>query len=179
VFNLTFSSSGSMVGFQVIASSTSTEGPELAGFMATTDGHSTSVPPVTARFLRRLPVGEIETAARQHHLSRLPSMKSWVSEPLVARYAKAFTEQPRPGRRGRDARAYAEVAALYVEKLPAGAKTAVKDLAGELGYSPSQVRNVLYAARRRGLLTPAEPGKAGGRLTGKALDLLRHDEGNA
>jgi len=46
-------------------------------------------------------------------------------------------------------------------------------LSEKLHLSASQVRNLLYEARRRGLLTKASRGSAGGTLTEKALKLLR------
>ena len=39
------------------------------------------------------------------------------------------------------------------------------------------MRNQLTEARRRGLLTATKPGRAGGRLTKKALNLLKEADG--
>jgi hypothetical protein len=82
----------------------------------------------------------------------------------------------RPGRRGRPDEDYAALAQLYVDKVDAGRTAPVKELAEELGYSASQIRNRLYEARRRGLLTPAPPGREGGRLTQRAEQLLSGKE---
>jgi hypothetical protein len=80
----------------------------------------------------------------------------------------------RPGRRGRDDYEYAQVARHYVALL--GTATPLKHLADQLGFSASQVRNILYEARRRDLLTDAPKGKAGGTLTPYAYELLQqHD----
>jgi hypothetical protein len=53
--------------------------------------------------------------------------------------------------------------------------TPLKSLADELRLSASQVRNKLYEARRRGLLTKAPTGRAGGELTKRATELLATD----
>ena len=39
--------------------------------------------------------------------------------------------------------------------------------------SASQVRNLVHACRKRGMLTAAPPGRAGGELTARAIELLR------
>lgn len=173
-FFVTFSPAGVPVGFAVQA--TVPVSPNLGKWTREgTPPREPFAPPVTARFLRRIPVGEIQDLARRAILDLGGRMSS---PGTVERWGHAFQEVKRPGRSGRDDRAYAEVAALYVEKLRTNPKTALKDLADDLGYSRSQVRNVLYTARRRRLLTAAQPGKAGGELTEKALALLRHDEGS-
>lgn len=125
-------------------------------------------PAVTARLVRTLPVGEIQEFARAQatRTFELPAAKR-----ALARWASGFEE--RPGRRGRDDRAYAAVAALYVES-----GHDVHKVAAQLGYSVSTVKGVLYEARqpRRGpLLTQAPRGKAGGELTDKAREILNGD----
>jgi hypothetical protein len=87
--------------------------------------------------------------------------KNWIT---------VFRKTPRPGRIGRDDLWYAQLAAAYVANI--GSKTPVRDLAQRLHISESQLRNLLYEARRRGLLTSAPRGKAGGSLTDKARELL-------
>lgn len=77
----------------------------------------------------------------------------------------------RPGRRGRDDRFYAVLVRDY-SGLVATSPTPVKELANKLGYSASQIRNLLYTARQRGLLTASEPGKAGGDETDKCREIL-------
>ena len=85
----------------------------------------------------------------------------------------AQTLATRPGRKGREERDYAEVAARYVDAL--GSRTPIKELAEQLFLSDSQVRSVLNKARDRGLLTAAPKGKAGGKLTDKALKILKRE----
>lgn len=167
-FLVSFSPAGAPVGFAVEAAVV--VHPSLGRWMR--EGkppRDASAPPVTARFLRRVPVGEIQDIARRAILEK----GGLVASPeTVERWSRAFQEVKRPGRAGRDDRAYAEVASLYVAKLETGPRTALRDLARELNYNDSQVRNMLYTARRRGLLTAALPGRAGGHLTEKAFTLL-------
>lgn len=84
-------------------------------------------------------------------------------------WATELRRTPRPGRRGRDDRWYADLAKAYVDS---GSRTPVKDLSEGLNLSASQVRNLLHEARRRGLLTRSAKGKAGGVLTDSAKELL-------
>lgn len=125
---------------------------------------------------RALPLGEIQEVARQGFLRATGGMRS--AEHIADHWGRTFSDRPRPGRAGRDDLPYAEMAALYVEKQRTNAKTALKDLASEKAYSESRVRNILFTARQRELLTAAPAGKAGGELTDKALDILRHEERN-
>lgn len=139
------------------------------------------VGPVTARLLHRIALGEC-TAAATRAVSEMGLMftqlRSLTGEPDWVRFA-AISEglASRPGRRGRDERDYAEIAALYVDLLAAGDQTPVDTLAAKTYLSPSQLRNLLYEARRRGLLTKAAPGRAGGTLTDKARQLLEAPDG--
>jgi hypothetical protein len=83
-----------------------------------------------------------------------------------------FNEVRHPGRRGRDDSFYAQVAARYVHHLTSTDQAPTAALADEMTVSVSSVRGLLYEARRRGLLTDAPPGRAGGQLTDKARGLL-------
>ncbi len=82
-----------------------------------------------------------------------------------------FARNPRPGRRGRPDAFYARLAAQYVELLKTSS-TPTKDLAALRDYSASSTRDFLNQARKRGLLTRASEGRAGGELTDKARGLL-------
>lgn len=83
----------------------------------------------------------------------------------------------RPGRRGRDDRHYASVAALYLETCREATKDEDRDvmtrLGGKLHLSESTIRGQLGEARRRGLLTEAPAGRSGGELTNRARQILR------
>jgi transposase-like protein len=89
---------------------------------------------------------------------------------------KEFKTDPRPGRRGRPDVFYAELAKQYVDLLAEGS-TPTKDLAERLGYSASSIRDLIHQARRRGLLTRASKGLAGGELTENARRLLSIENG--
>ncbi len=118
---------------------------------------------LTSEILRSVPLGAVP-----RELNRLIGLT--LPKRPVAQLAEDFHKAHRPGRRGRGDGYYAEVAAAYVSRLDSS--SALADLADELALSPSQARNLLYAARRKGLLTEAPGGKAGGQLTDKAKDLL-------
>jgi DNA-binding IscR family transcriptional regulator len=51
----------------------------------------------------------------------------------------------------------------------------VDDLASRHNLSASQIRNLMHACRRRGMLTASPPGRAGGELTPRAIALLKED----
>lgn len=83
----------------------------------------------------------------------------------------------RPGRRGRNDLYYALVARDYVEALAVDARAPIKLLRKQRSargedVTEEQLRAQLGTARRLGLLTKAEAGTAGGRLTAKAKKLL-------
>ena len=62
---------------------------------------------------------------------------------------------------------------VFVVSTPAERSAVAQQIVAELrhqyllGYSPSRVRTILHEARRRGLLSPAMQGRAGGSLTEK------------
>jgi hypothetical protein len=78
----------------------------------------------------------------------------------------------RVGRRGRDDRFYARWAAEYADAFSRSSHP-VAEMASRHSLSPSQVRNLVYACRRRGMLTAAPSGRAGGELTARAIGLLK------
>ena len=168
LFWLTFSPTGAMVGFEVVAS-----------FDNGRQGHSSAAPGLTARFVRSLPMGRIEGAARQHQAAEVawlgPESPDYLEE-ILERQKQAFREDPRPGRRGRGDVYYAQMAAAYVGMCNSGEPSPVGRLAEMVHKSKSQVRNILYAARKRDLLTDAPAGRRGGELTPKARALLEEDK---
>jgi hypothetical protein len=66
----------------------------------------------------------------------------------------------------------ARTAALYVDGLREMLFSPNEYAAGVLNIPKAQVRDRIRAARKRGLLTAAEPGKRGGALTEKAREIL-------
>lgn len=149
---------------------------------------------LTARALRRLPIGAMDREARAAWEAKIRGARLTVSASVVAtdadgRIVQSGSSEPqlapglaaylteatvnaaRPGRRGRPDREYALIAGRYVELL-GGGPGAARRLATEQNLSASQVRSLLYEARRRGLLTDAPRGREGGALTPKAIECL-------
>lgn len=121
---------------------------------------------ITTRMLRDLKTGPLISTLR-----------------VAAAQSKALFGTPdlsighRVGRGGRDERFYAEWAREYVAAC-ARSVHPVADLAARYHVSASQVRNLTYACRKRGMLTRSLPGRAGGELTEKALRLLEEADGH-
>jgi transposase-like protein len=123
---------------------------------------------VTARVLRNLPIGSLVSDLRE---GIFKTMEEGTHADEFRKFlAGEFSR--RPGRRGRPDAFYAEIAQHYVRRLEAGSLTPVRDIAEDLRYSTSMVNNWVSQARKRGLLTEAPPGRAGGDLTTRAAGLL-------
>jgi hypothetical protein len=121
---------------------------------------------ITTAVLREVPVAKMLRRARA-------ALNDAASAGLIAAgSAEAFREHRRPGRRGRSDLDYAQFAASYVEWC-GRSKTPVKDMAAAEALDESTVRNVLYQARERGLLSSSGRGRAGGALSEKAKQLIR------
>lgn len=153
---------------------------------------------VRARQMRDAPLGGFErivrsaaTSSRAHHGLRPyqpPRLDAVDDEGSVGRddldrermrwraWAADFVLRPRTGAGGRGDRPYAALAACYVAAFERGEPSPVREVAAELGFDETAVRNYLTKARERGLLTNAGPGRPGGQLTEKArLQLLGAD----
>jgi predicted transcriptional regulator len=169
-YKVTFSAAGLPVGFEVMALPTGR--PNVAEAMSDLrEGlvrHDEDAPAVTARLMRSLPIGEIQQVAQAALVTRTGPWERDVPN----RWGAAFAEAPRPGRKGRDERAYAEVAAMYLALVHGGSKAPLVDLAKRLNYSVSRIKNIIHEARRRGLLSKSSRGRRGGELTEKARRLL-------
>ena len=88
-------------------------------------------------------------------------------------WSDPFLAMPKPGRRGRPDVEYAIWADRYVEaNRKSGGKPMPYLTERFPGYSSDSLRAILNKARRRGLLSAAESGKAGGHLLPKATELL-------
>lgn len=149
---------------------------------------SAGTSPVTARMLRRLPLGGMAMAARADAIAQWGYVPDFVDEHDVAELRELADEirpvvdhlvsgggwvPQRAGRRARPDIDYARAAARYVELLDQLVEQPTHVLADELALSATQTRSLLGQARARGLLTKAPAGRAGGRLTPKAIELLR------
>jgi hypothetical protein len=160
-FVLTFAAHGAVVGFQVIAN---TDHPRR-------DRASSDAPSITRRFLKDVPFGELEESVRQFmNPATTPMPRSTMSPQVRARYTRAFTDEPRPGKRGYEERSYAVAAGIYVET-----GHDIRATAERLHCSVSRARHILNRARTKGLLTAAPPGRAGGELTERARELLTEE----
>jgi hypothetical protein len=121
-----------------------------------------------AEAVRRIRLAGIRNKVAQRANHPLARMFAGVDPSSI----EPWLENPRPGRRGRDDFEYALWASRYVEALDAGPRPIMRLLEAHPGHSAAMLRAILNKARHRGLLTPSEPGRAGGRLTQKGLDLL-------
>lgn len=125
-------------------------------------------PDIGTRLLRQLGLSEL-----------LDRVERWLQDPwFVHHLGPAWDRQvKRPGRAGRPDAFYALWAQRYVDALAIDASKPVKvlvDQGAAVGehLTPQQVRWYLTEARKRGLLTPAPSGGAGGELTPKGAQLL-------
>ena len=135
---------------------------------------------LTSRALRRVHLGQAVDLAHK----QIQKLLDRDREPrLMPKFTAEAVSAPRqPGRRGRDDRFYATVAAIYVEALERDPRRPVVLAAQMLSkrrrgtFKPAYVRDLLHVARQRGLLTRPPKGRAGGQLTGKARAALAADE---
>jgi hypothetical protein len=81
----------------------------------------------------------------------------------------------RPGRRGRPDSAYLPIAVRYAQLVEAGDKAPNRTMAAEMGRDRQQIRDLVRRCRERDLLTKGKRGLAEGRLTDKAIELLRQE----
>lgn len=131
--------------------------------------HADDVPDggVTTKLLRQLRTNDLVTslraAARQceGYLGFTPDLRA----------------NTRVGKRRRDTDVqYAEWAQAYVDAL-IKSTTPIVTLSHQSGLSVSRVRNLIHSCRQRGMLTsPEESGRAGGKLTEKAIKVLKEIE---
>jgi hypothetical protein len=130
---------------------------------------------ITSRLLRRVRVGAHHRIAD----AVLRRDADWVPMPLAL-------ERQRPPGAGRPRKPdlwYARLAQAYARALHAGSARPILDVARAKHLPPARVRDAIYRARGRGLLSRAQlpgqegqQGQKGGRLTPKALALLGMEE---
>lgn len=136
---------------------------------------------ISARRLRVAPIGEMQRAIRNYATSADEAFRE--DDPddetstdaratMLRKLAQDFLDRGRPGAAGRGDAQYAAIAAGYVGMLDAGEAHPVAALAADLSLSEKTIRNYLFKARERGLLTSLGRGKAGGQLTNKAKEIL-------
>jgi hypothetical protein len=113
-------------------------------------------PPLTARLLRAVPLGLLRSVVNLHLATR--------------REVRGRLPDPTRAKR-HDDQYYASWAGHYARAAESSPRPIV-ELADKFGMDRGQVRDVIHACRRRGFLTPATRGIAGGQLTDQALDAL-------
>jgi hypothetical protein len=118
---------------------------------------------ITTRMLRQIRTGAIIAS------HRAAARVIGILEPGAA---PDLSVSERVGRRGRDDRFYARWAAEYADALTRSPNP-VTEMAARHHLSASQVRNLVYACRKRNMLSAAPPGRAGGELTARAIELLK------
>lgn len=137
---------------------------EPLGDRAVLDG-----PPVTSTTLRALPLARMvrhSIAMRTVHPAQ--GRPEW-----LRRLTLLMVREERGSMTDSD---YALVAAGYDAQIRAGSAKPLDDLVAEVpGLSYGNARNYVRTARKRGLLTPTQRGRAGGTITRKAIELLEEN----
>lgn len=169
------------------------DGAELIEFVVRRA--SAESPRLTRRLIHGAPVEAIADRAKAEVRSaQFAAMNQWMldtfegvplmrqdgtvapfSMPGVRKLAQtAWGDFKRPGRAGRNEIEYAVLAAEYVELVNEGHGRNVNKILGERHHlSASQVTNLIRRATELDLKDkPPIPGRAGGELTQKAMDLL-------
>jgi hypothetical protein len=126
-------------------------------------GDAVPVGGITTRMLRQIRTGAIIASYRA-------AARAWSF--VLPDTAPDLSVSERVGRRGRDDRFYARWAAEYADALTRSPNP-VAEMAGRHHLSASQVRNLVHACRNKEMLTAAPPGRAGGELTARAIELLK------
>jgi hypothetical protein len=127
---------------------------------------------IGSQLVRRIPFAALDS---------LPDIVGWVasnspsSMPTLAEVGlEVGVRTKRPGPKGHSDTDLALMAFRYWKLVMSGDTRPNKRLAAEDNVSSDAIRDRIQAARDRGLLThPSKPGKPGGRLTPRAVELVR------
>ncbi len=179
-FQVVFAEDGRVIGWGIFSERLLPSPKELPA-----DDPSWGPPSVvTARVIRSAHFGAIERAARQLAAEdaglvasgELPTDLSPTERRQLGRLRKAIGETRRPGPKGGnfvlDDRHYALVAHDYVRALAKSSKPNAV-VGAQWIVAPKTVRNWIFEARERKLLSETPPGKAGGHLTEKGKRALK------
>jgi hypothetical protein len=136
----------------------------------------TEVPTITTRMLRSIRLGEIISAIRDDLESRRdlePRVRNFWEDALGPStlgeaFAEVLSHAPAHPRRGDIY--LAELAQRYAERVAAGSKSPVKDLA--VGVSTAHIRDAIFRAREKGYLTSSHGPRPGGVLTQAGREVL-------
>ncbi len=132
---------------------------------------------ITARRLRELPLRKLSEMAKAEAVERIGMDWPWEARP---EFAEEWVERfsTRPGAAGRDDLEYALLAERYVALVAAGVRNPIAILAGQDNKGRATIRNSIFTARDRLLLTSVGDGRVGGELTDKSRALLEaHNHG--
>ena len=150
--------------------------PEVVGLLILSqDGKS----PITARRLAKVSIEGMrvrwrrtlaEANAGLARLTNLDEERRPGAQALLARAAELGSGR-RPGRGGHPDAYYADIAVRYA-RFVLSSRRPVRELAASLGISDESARNLVYATRKKGFLTQASAGRAGGTATARAVKAL-------
>lgn len=146
---------------------------------------------VTAQLLRKVPLRSVQrvrksfaeqigrVVGRQYEAVTKDGMDPQVATALQRLHTSGFRSGPTAVAAERRADAwpdlrYAQLAAAYVERIDAGSRSPIADIARQAkDLSAAQVRDAIHTARKRGLLSETRKrGVPGGQLTAVARALL-------
>jgi hypothetical protein len=139
------------------------DGFRLRKLVIEPSGDVTPASGITTRMLREIRTGALLALVRKMagHMA-----------PYLPADAPDLSVSHRVGRRGKDDKFYARWAAEYAAACTRSGHP-VAEMAARHHLSASQVRNLVHACRNRKMLTASPPGRAGGELTARAIELLR------
>ncbi len=139
-------------------------------------GSSVDVPSggLPARTLRAIKIGEHLRFGSQAlgWLYESESEESFKRYTGMAEYSPKATGPERKRARGRSELWYARLARDYVNAVQARERKPVEKVAAKHSLTAGNARVSVHGARKRGLLTAATPGAAGGQLTARARRVL-------
>ncbi|MGH9462360.1 MAG: hypothetical protein ACRD1X_14155 [Vicinamibacteria bacterium] len=130
---------------------------------------------ISQKVVRRVPFGLFRSFALSMANYATKYGFRFLEEP-IKRELPGLKVPPRPRPRrsaGLDDLYYAKLADHYIKAITKrGSRTPVADLAAVRGETPETIRDRVHEARVRGLLSKSEPGRMGGVLLPRGLDLL-------
>lgn len=129
--------------------------------------HENGDPQEVARGISSTVLRQIDTASFAEETKPLADLAS-ASAQDVESFRRELAALPK----GLSDEYLAVLSALYVRNVDAGRRAPIHDLEIWTGSKQATLKGHLRAARQRGFLTKVE-GKAGGRLTEKAMETLR------
>ena len=146
--------------------------PSISRLVVAPYGKSGREGGLTSRTLRSLKLGRVFDLFRQEAVGAWDDPLGPDGRLSRSGFTRVKPQSGRPGRRGHSDLFYASIAARYVAAVRSGSRAPVEKVAADLKLTADHVRDLLGVARKRGLLTRAPKGKAGGELTDLAKELL-------